>query len=439
MKVLFLENRYKTYFWELVASWLRQDGHEIYWIVQNHAFKPRNEVNCLVIPYPTAQEIEEVKNVEVSHRIVSSNRGLNYFDVKSPGFLHYYYGSIKAYIDEVSPNLVFGECTQFHEMITIDVCKKKGILFLHPSSCRYPRARFSFYQYDTLVPFSGEGAKKPSHEIIEVIDGIISGKSRPDYMFSTNSPSKFALLRDKVRLTIEYYKGERFNTPSPVRKYKLDKFKKKMIQAWELLAKKEVIDKSRFNILFPLQMQPEANIDVWGYPYSNQLEVVKKIVGAMGEGDVLYLKPNPKSKYELEPDLLKMAGLPQVEFLRHKSSTADIMPDIDLVITVTGTMTLECILSKKPVLSFGMSIIDDQLSYQLNTSFRTLEDDINSIRNGERAFANDDHLLLINFLYSTSFDGIIGDGLHNRVYLMNEANIENLKASFRCVIAELQD
>ena len=51
MKLLFIENKYKTIFWEKIAEKLHKQGHEIYWIVQNHSFKP-SVGKSYIIPYP---------------------------------------------------------------------------------------------------------------------------------------------------------------------------------------------------------------------------------------------------------------------------------------------------------------------------------------------------------------------------------------------------
>ena len=50
---------------------------------------------------------------------------------------------IKEILEEINPNIVYGESTAFHELLTILNCKRKDILYLNPSSCRYPKGRFS--------------------------------------------------------------------------------------------------------------------------------------------------------------------------------------------------------------------------------------------------------------------------------------------------------
>jgi len=50
MKLLFIENRYKTYFYDEICKHLEKD-HKIYWIVQNPKFSPQTG-DIYSIPFP---------------------------------------------------------------------------------------------------------------------------------------------------------------------------------------------------------------------------------------------------------------------------------------------------------------------------------------------------------------------------------------------------
>ena len=53
MKILFVENRYKTFLWEQIGMEYIKLGHEVHFIVQNHNFTPKN-LNFKIhkLPYP---------------------------------------------------------------------------------------------------------------------------------------------------------------------------------------------------------------------------------------------------------------------------------------------------------------------------------------------------------------------------------------------------
>jgi len=40
MKILFIENRHKTFFYEPIAKKLQEEGIEISWLIQNKEFTP---------------------------------------------------------------------------------------------------------------------------------------------------------------------------------------------------------------------------------------------------------------------------------------------------------------------------------------------------------------------------------------------------------------
>ena len=54
-------------------------------------------------------------------------------------------------------------------LLTIKICKEKNILFLHPTSCRYPSGRFSFYKYDTVQPYLGSNELLPLNNATNII------------------------------------------------------------------------------------------------------------------------------------------------------------------------------------------------------------------------------------------------------------------------------
>ena len=151
MTILFIENRYKTFFLDEVVNHLQKE-HDIHWIIQNKEFLPKNgEIHILKKP---TKKIELTTKIDLK-KIIESDRVVNYFQKKNLSYFNNYAIQIETLIDKINPDFVFGESTLFHELITIELCKQKDILFLHPSSCRYPTNRFSFYLNDTVFPYLG--------------------------------------------------------------------------------------------------------------------------------------------------------------------------------------------------------------------------------------------------------------------------------------------
>lgn len=419
MKILFIENRYKTVWWQLIAKELENYGHEVCFLVQNKRFKSNIGRNY-IMPYPKNDgEFKNKIRFDLS-KIIKSNRGLNFFGIKNDYFIYYYHEIIDDFIENYDPDIVFGESTNFQELISISACKKRNILYLNPSSCRYPNDRFSFYQYDSLDPFGKSGEFLNSVTALKIIESITQKKSTPDYMKTIKHELSFIeKISDRLNLILDYYTGEKFNTPSPMMFLKLKFNLKKNLYQWNKMSfKVNELNKSSFFILYPLQMQPEANIDVWGHKNANQLEVIKSITNKLLHDEFLIIKLNPKSKYEVSDELISFIkkNSDKVIPISVESSMSDLWPIVNLIITVTGTVSIECILDNKPIIAIGEGIqMKEKNCYN---SLKELRHVINLICAKKYPILNNtEKIKFLNKIVSTSFSGVNGDGLHNRKYI----------------------
>ena len=109
-----------------------------------------------------------------------------------------------------------------------------------------------------------------------------------------------------------------------------------------------------------MQLQPEANLDVHGNLSRNQVLIIKEISSALPENWHLLVKTNPKSKYEMNSQLLDLVKeSDNIAPLKSTTKMSDIFSNVDIVITVTGTIAQECFFSDKPVGVFGPRIVDN--------------------------------------------------------------------------------
>jgi hypothetical protein len=444
LKILFVENRYKTFFWEKIAIELQKEGHEIFWIVQNSNFTPKLGT-VMIIPYFNNRIEVTKKSNQSLQKIISADRTIRYFKGKEESHFYYYDEKIKEIIGEIKPDIAFGESTLFHELLVIKNCKELDILYLHPTTCRYPTGRFSFYKYDTLEPYGNCDEKLSEEDAFDIIQSIVNRTIKPDYMVKAIPLTLVDKIKDKINLVRGYYKGEKFNTPNPFVKLSIERAKDKLIRKWEEKAKDIDVFKNikdNYKILYPLQMQPEANIDVWGNPHNNQTTLIAKIVSELDDNEVLILKPNPKSKYEIDEDLLKFIGENEkrVFHLKHATSMNDVIENVDFIITVTGTISLEAFLSNKPFILLG----DSTLKYCFS-NFSSGIKDINEIKgkikeakSGGLIYTKEEKIAFIKYNFFHSFRGINGDGFHNRHYMTDDKNMQFIYAAFREIITNLK-
>lgn len=434
MKLLFIENRHKTFLFELISNQLGKYGHEIHWLIQNKQFMPSGNAKKYIIDYPLTQ-INNYKKDEAIEEVIKSDRQFNHFNKQDTSYFYYYNDKIERYLKELKPDVVFGESTAFHELLTINNCKKQQILYLNPSTCRYPIGRFSFYKYNTLEPYLGSTEVLSDEAANDVINQIVDRKTTPDYM-KPSPASKRTIIKDKAKKIYGYAKGEKYNTPSPLIKYKIEKEKDNNIKLWDAFAKDKLDIVNKTILLYPLQMQPEANIDVWGREHRDQLQLIKSISNIIPDDVVLVVKPNPKSKYELSRDLVDyVQNSSNIIALQHKVKMNEIFPYVDLVVTVTGTIAIECVLSNKPVATMTHTINNYAKNCiyikNITPGLQTVIDDVKN--NTFHRISNQEKINFINVLNSTSYKGVISDPFSDQS-CMRDDNLKSLVLAFNHVL-----
>ena len=433
MKLLFVENQYKTFFFEAIALKLQEQGHDIFWIVQNKKFAPKSKFNTHIIPYPKKNSKTYTPDKSIDY-IIESDRNMNYFEYKDKSHFYYYSEVLKKLVHEIHPDFIFGECTLFHELLIAKHCKELGIKYLNPLPCRYPTNKFTFYLYHTMESYGGCNKDLPREKAIEIMDNINGRVIAPDYM-KPLVKTKFEKLQDKLYKTRGYYLGEKYNTPSPFVKLKIEKTKNQNKQKWDVLAQEGVDKTDGFKVLYPLQVQPEENIDVWGRPRRNQLKVIQEIVENLPEDALLYVKPNPKPRYEVDGDMIHfVSNHKKIKMISHSTSMTEVFSDFDLIITVTGTVAIESILANKPVVTLIKTLNNTVKNCIYLEKLDNLEEIILNVKNDSFPKATlDEKIGLINLLNRTSYEGNVSD-VFNDPNCLDEDNINLIVSAFNEII-----
>lgn len=417
MKFAFVENRYKTIFWSAVAQALKSHGHTTTWLVQNPVFAPADE-SVYVVPFPLRMELNAVSGdiPEALHWARAGDRFINYFGGDDRHY-RYYEHAIKNWLDREQPDVVIGESTLFHEFIVIEECRSRGITYFHPSMPGYPGGRYSVYAYASKEPL-GDSREVPSEaDCLVMAEAIRKREKIPDYMIppSGRDPERThplpRSLLDRLIILRGYWQGERFNTPAPWRKWLLDRQVRQRLAVWQQIVSAKAAPKGQRFVLYPLQMQPEANLDVWGQQFRDQAKLVRDIADNLPDGWHLLVKANPKSKYELSADLISLLQQhPRVSPIALSEPMAKVLDQVDLVCTVTGTVAVECVLSWKPVIQLGPGIVEDGVGCMRLGEVAGIVDVIRLIETGRFATATDaERIRLIQRLYSTTFTGKVSD------------------------------
>jgi hypothetical protein len=436
MRIIFVENQYKTYFFEAIASKLKEEGHEIFWIIQNKLFAPKGDFNKFIIPYPQEKQYLKIDDEDIDN-IIYSDRNINYFGKENESYFYYYNEQIKEIVYKIKPDIAFGESTLFHELLTGKHCKELGVKYLNPLPCRYPTGKFSFYLYDTLEPFKGCDENLPKDQVLDIINNITGRTIAPDYMKPVVI-TKVKKTKDKLKKIAGYYTGEKYNTPSPLAKLKIEKQKNVTIESWDSLATTKIKHKNKFKVLYPLQVQPEENIDVWGRKRRDQLAVIQEIESNLPENTVLYVKPNPKPKYEVDEKMIDfISSSEKISMVHHSVSMTDIFNEFDLIITVTGTVAIESILSNKPVVNLIETLNNTVKNCVYLENLKELPQIIDNIKNNTFPRATEqDKIDFVNLLNKTSYFGNVSDVFSDK-NCINKDNVVLITKAFNDVMAKV--
>ena len=163
-------------------------------------------------------------------------------------------------------------------------------------------------------------------------------------------------------------------------------------------------------LLYLMQRQPEATIDLYGGYYSNQTELIKNISRACPSTHDIFIKLHPNGMGEFPFfELYKISKLNRVKLIKYSEESLDLIKNCSCVITVSGTAGIEASILGKPVF-----LLSDVYYERLNgvsriNNFNELRESIVEIttKNEQFEFIESDKEL--NYLYENSFEGIIGD------------------------------
>lgn len=363
---------------------------------------------------------------------VLTDRGRRYFGVGSRHY-SFYAARISQALDRLAPDVVLGEPTLMHEALIIAECRRRSIPYVHPTMTRYPGGRFQFLREDTQIPAIRSGDTWETSRLLELAEAIGAGRQLPTYMKKQNPVEQrlreIRRLAGQMRTTCGWFRGERFNTPSPVKKLKLRGMSKRNLNLWSQLARMPC--SGMRVVLYPLQMQPEANIDVWGRPYNDQAELIVRFLRALPPDSSIAIKANPKSKYEISETLLAVArDEPRVVLLPLDCSMERAQAVSLGTVTVSGTVGLEAVFGRGRCLSLRHPLLDLHLP---EFHAKSPEDAIHRLLNEPMAGCGSvvDGVKLLTLLVADSFEGTINEPTYDPRCL-SRSNIDNVsKATSR--------
>lgn len=438
----FVENRDRTHLWDAVGHRLILAGHQLNWLVQNHAFAPESG-NTTMIPYPQNADYLPIGKIPDLAWLALSDRGALHFQAGTDHY-GYYSDQIHSWLLKFKPDIVFGECTLFHELLCIYHCGKLGIPYVEPSGTRYPPGQLTFHYYPDLQLDSGRVAVQQISAITDVeldqlASGIVVRAVMPSYINRKNLPSlSIRQLHAFSSIAIEWCKGERYNTPSPLRKLKLERNTANNLSRWDKLAeirwdRKTITSSHRARVMLPLQMQPEANIDCWGVAaFRNQTKLAIELARRLQGNGYLLLKANPHAKYEMSDELiLAIEENPNILPVPRRLGMGVVWNDVDAFVTVTGTVAIEALLADKPLYLLSRYLCEVAPTVKWHSNLDDFSKFMDSLTRTDPAplLSTSEKRAILRKMHDNSFIGAVGDPRANPACLA-ETNIDLLTDAF---------
>jgi len=409
-RLLFIENREKTVFWAGIARLLGGQGHDVAWLVQNPVFARDLPGRVHRIPFPRQAELDDGAAL-AAFPILATDRGREHFEAGHAHYLHYAKW-IEAILDREGPDVVIGEPTLFHELLALELCDRKSIPFIHPVGERYPSGRFAIFDGASQRTVLESGDQLDGGVALDLAARIADGRTIPTYIARG---SRIDRLRNRLRWGVTRSRviagrwlGEHYNTPSLRRKLALNRGAKANLARWTASASRPPLPAR--TILYPLQMQPENTIDVWGRPDWDQVAIIGRILAVTPDDVAVAVKANPKPYYELSDALLDFAAQePRVHLLPVEMGMVDALRQVATgAITVTGTVGYEAVCGRGRCLSIAHPVLDDHFANfaapSIEAAAQRLIADPEAGRGSPEQGAR-----LMQLLTARSFEGLVSD------------------------------
>jgi hypothetical protein len=137
---------------------------------------------------------------------------------------------------------------------------------------------------------------------------------------------------------------------------------------------REITSNEKF-LFFPLQVQPERNVDIDAPFYANQIDVITNIAKALPVDYKLYVKEHPQMQlrhWRKISEYKEIIELPNVKLIHPLMNPKILLEKCSLVINIAGTAGLEAALYQKPSIVFADVLYSSLPSVHRLTSLEEL-------------------------------------------------------------------
>lgn len=405
-----LQNQYEAEIYAIIdATYRRRKFYENQkfvkfektWFYHDHVFPHKNNIDTDYL-----KSFEEKYNINLW--ILAQNERL--FNQQYNEFYNFKQNEILAILEnecrlfdnilsEVKPNyLITLETTLHHHHLFYEMCKSANVTVLmlyHSKFGHNCLISENFYQLDIKENLNHiESRNRNFNELQEYLKKNSLGKQLVHHKNAIRKSKK-----DKIRAAFEYISQSSHTTKTNygyygrskakvLTKFIITTLKRRYREHYINKNLKHEIPKGKPFIYFSLHQDPERVLLIEAPLYTNQLEIIKNIAKSLPIGYSLYVKEHPTQVMRdwrpitFYKELLK---IPNIELLHPSVNNEEILKKCSLVITISGTGSLEAAFYKKP------SIIFTNLGYSILpsvTKINSIQDLPNVIRSSLKKEVN---------------------------------------------------
>lgn len=370
MKILFIEVIHQETLYVQFSNECKRFGCEIFVLTfsaNRKEYYNKNKCSCINISdYGSDQECDvksantlilELESRFCDYRIdqaIRKDRFLWWRNSYGHKYIKHNLMAFKKIVEKISPDIVIGEIATAFEYTLSFFCENLGVLYRQILTC--PTESPSVAIYDYSMSFSNL-TKYHDGEHLESVK-----------VLGVNYYNQLARLeqQNKNRLTGrslgDYIKNFNFiYAPNDYRTHFSYKLRFPIVKIYSVLYwfiekcyAVNLGDDNKKRYLFALHVQPESTPDYVSINYSEQLELINRIIVDLPLDACLYIKEHAAIISLRNPiKLFKILRNKNVKLLHRKFQTRKNIKNFDIVFSICGTILLEANKSKVPAICFS--------------------------------------------------------------------------------------
>jgi len=455
-KICIVANRSKTWFYDALVKKMGMRPGDIYWIVTGQSwlkvlreagYPKENIFYYEVLRKEPEADLYWLGQLERSMpmplwRLIGTDRFLSKRTDHPDYFLSRVGQSIETFLINNDIQYCFGEATWSVELLTFYISKRASIKYLIPHTIRIPSERFAFFtdpfQAEFLQPDQNQHDwERNYHDMVESMlnDAKIP---KPNYWYINNKVP--AVRLDYITKSFKFLSEELFyHARSEYMDFSLvERIKNKLRM---IRYKRQIAglpfeknfnrpDKKQY-ALFTLHKQPEASIDVMGGIYANQLSLIEVLSKTLPINYTLLVKEHSNAIGDRGGNFYNtVLNLGNTRLVDPWVNSHDLLKQVDVVFSVSGTVGMEASLLGKKAVMFCPVFFTKMPNVYFVDNLSSIKEVIDKPLVELRPYI----LSFYETLIRNSFDGLIGDPVC-LPEAMTEENMELVSSAFEKVLS----